>query len=118
MQADIPLCWLFLLAILLIDIPFMLGMMLTKGKKLNGRYSLAGVVLFREKLSWKSFAVVFVAAFVVYVLMMLVTPISTFLADSLFSGLPVGGSARGGDGIQGDHDRPPPGGAGKRRRSP
>ena len=79
----------FLLAILLIDIPFMLGVMLKAGKKRNGHYSLEGVVLYRKKISWKKFVLVFVAGFVsLYVLMMLVTPISTFLAGSLFSGLP------------------------------
>jgi len=79
----------FLLAVLLIDIPFMLGVMLNEGKKLNGRYSLDGVVLYREKVSWKTFALVFVGAFVVvYLLIMLATPISTFLTESVFSGLP------------------------------
>ena len=37
----------FLLAIILVDIPFMLGVMLSEGKKLNGQYSLSGVVLYR-----------------------------------------------------------------------
>ncbi|MFC1879431.1 lysostaphin resistance A-like protein [Chloroflexota bacterium] len=79
----------FLLAVLLIDIPFMLGVMLNEGKKLNGRFSLEGVVLYREKLSWKTFALVFVGAFVaVYLLNMLATPISTFLTESVFSWLP------------------------------
>jgi len=79
----------FLLAILLIDIPFMLGVMLKEGKKLNGRYSLEGVVLYRKKISWKNFAVVFIGAFVgVYVLIMLVTPLSNLLAVNIFSGLP------------------------------
>ena len=79
----------FLLAILLIDIPFMLGVMLKEGKKLNGRYSLEGVVLYRKKISWKKFAVVFIGAFLgVYILMMLVTPISNLLAENIFSGLP------------------------------
>ena len=79
----------FLLAVLLIDIPFMLGVMLNEGKKLNGRLSLEGVVLYREKVSWKTFALVFVGAFVVvYLLIMLVTPISTLLTKSVFSGLP------------------------------
>jgi len=79
----------FLLAILLIDIPFMLGVMLNEGKKLNGRYSLEGVVLYREKVSWKTFALVFVGAFVVvYLLIMMATPLSTFLTESVFSGLP------------------------------
>lgn len=79
----------FLLAVLLIDIPFMLGVMLNEGKKLNGRYSLSGAVLYREKVSWKTFTLVFVAAFVVlYLLIMLTTPLSTVLAESAFSWLP------------------------------
>ena len=53
----------FLLAILLIDIPFMLGVMLNEGKKLNGRISLKDVVQYREKVSWKTFAIVFIGAY-------------------------------------------------------
>jgi membrane protease YdiL (CAAX protease family) len=79
----------FLLAVLLIDIPIMLWVMFNEGKKLNGRFSLEGVVLYREKVSWKTFALVFVGAFVVvYILIMLATPISTFLTENVFSGLP------------------------------
>jgi membrane protease YdiL (CAAX protease family) len=79
----------FLLAVLLIDIPFMLGVMLNEGKKLNGRFSLEGVVLYREKVSWKIFALVFAGAgVVVYLLVMVATPISAFLTESVFSGLP------------------------------
>jgi len=79
----------FLLAILLIDIPYMLGIMLNEGKKLNGRFSLSGAVLYREKVSWKTFAGVFVAAFVVlYLLIMLTTPLSSLLAERAFSWLP------------------------------
>jgi membrane protease YdiL (CAAX protease family) len=79
----------FLLAILVIDIPFMLGVMLNEGKKLNGRFSLEGVVRYRQKVSWKTFMLVFVGACVlVYVLLMLVAPVNTFLAENLFSGLP------------------------------
>lgn len=54
----------FLLAVLLIDLPVLLGVMLYEGKKRNGRYSLEGVVLYRDKVSWKTFALVFVGAFV------------------------------------------------------
>ncbi len=79
----------FLLAILLIDIPFMLAVMLSEGKKLNGRYSLSGVVLHREKVSWKTFTLVFIAAFVIlYLFIMLATPLSAVLAESAFSWLP------------------------------
>jgi len=79
----------FLLAVLLVDLPILLGVMLVEGKKLNGRYSLEGVVLYREKASWKTFALVFVGAFVVvYALMMLVAPLSALLTESVFSWLP------------------------------
>jgi len=79
----------YLLAILLVDLPVLLGMMLVEGKRRNGRYSLEGVVLYREKLSWKTFALVFVGAFVaVYVLMMATIPLSNLLAESVFSWLP------------------------------
>jgi len=79
----------FLLTVLLIDIPFMLVVMLSEGKKLNGRFSLEGVVLFREKVSWKTFAWVFVGAFgVVYILVMLVTPLNVYLIENVFTNLP------------------------------
>jgi len=79
----------FLLVILLIDIPVLLGIMLYEGKKQNGAFSLKGVVLYREKISWGMFALIFIGAFVgVFLLITLVTPINTFLTERLFSGLP------------------------------
>jgi len=79
----------FLLAILLIDIPFMVGSMLNEGKKLNGRFRLSGVIVYREKVSWKTFTLIFIVAFVVmYLLIMLATPLSSILAEKLFSWLP------------------------------
>ena len=79
----------FLLAVLLVDLPLQLGIMLFEGRKLNGRLSLKGVVLYRDKVSWKTFALIFVAAFVVvYALLTLATPLTTYLTDTLFSGLP------------------------------
>jgi membrane protease YdiL (CAAX protease family) len=79
----------FLLAVLLVDLPILLGLMLFEGRKRNGRWSLDGVVLYREKLSWVTFAPVFVGAFVViYALMMVMTPISSLWTSTLFSWLP------------------------------
>ena len=79
----------FLLAVLLIDLPVLLVVMLYEGKKLNGRFSLEGVVLYRVKVSWKTFALVFVGAFVViYVLMMALIPVSGLFSKALFSWLP------------------------------
>jgi membrane protease YdiL (CAAX protease family) len=79
----------FLLAVLLVDLPLQLAIMLFAGKRLNGRLSLEGVVLYRDKASWKTFVLLFVGAFVVvYALTMLVGPLSSVLAESAFSWLP------------------------------
>jgi len=79
----------FLLAILLVDIPVLLGIMFFEGKKQNGKLSLIGVVLYREKIPWGMFTLIFIGAFVgVYLLIMLVTPINAFLTERLFSALP------------------------------
>jgi membrane protease YdiL (CAAX protease family) len=79
----------FLLAVLLVDLPVLLGVMLFAGKKRNGRYSLEGVVLYRDRVSWKTFAWVSVGAFVaVYLLMMAVTPVSNLLTEGVSSWLP------------------------------
>jgi membrane protease YdiL (CAAX protease family) len=79
----------FLLAVLLVDLPVLLGIMLREGKKRTGHYSLEGVVLYRDRVPWKTFALIFVGAFVVtYILMMVMTPLSNLLSDSLFLWLP------------------------------
>jgi membrane protease YdiL (CAAX protease family) len=79
----------FLLAILLIDLPVMWGIMLYEGWKMNGHLSLDQVVLYREKLPWKKFTGFFVGAFIVtYLLITLANPITTLLAEQVFSGLP------------------------------
>ena len=78
-----------LLSFLLLDIPFMVAVMLYEGKKMNGRFNLEGVVLYREKVSWKIFAWVFVVAFaVMYALLMLSAPIDSRIAESLSSWVP------------------------------
>ena len=80
----------FLLAVLFVDVPVMVGIMLFEGKRLNGRFVLDGVLQYRDKLPWKTFALVFVGAFVlVFLLTSAVTPISDYLTEHLFSGLPA-----------------------------
>jgi membrane protease YdiL (CAAX protease family) len=79
----------FLLAVVLIDVPFMIGVMLSEGKRLNGRFGLEGVVLYRDKVSWKTFAWVFAGAFVVMVLLLVASaPLDSLLAERVFSWLP------------------------------
>lgn len=79
----------FLLGVLLGGIPFMFAVLLIEGKKINGRLRLKGVVHYRDKVSWKTFAIVFAGTFVlIYLLMMIVTPVSAYLKETFFSFLP------------------------------
>lgn len=79
----------FLLAILLIDLPVMWGIMLYEGWKQNGRISLDQVVQFREKISWKTFIMVFIGAFAAaFLLISLAAPITDFLMSQVFNWLP------------------------------
>jgi len=79
----------FLLAILLIDLPVMWGIMLFEGWKLNGKFSLDRVVLYREKVSWRAFTLVFIGAFAAaFLLIMLASPVTDFLTARVFSWLP------------------------------
>jgi len=79
----------FLLAILVIDLPVMWGILWHAGRKMNARFSLDQIVLFRGKVAWKTFTLVFIASFVVaYGLVTLATPITDWLTTHVFSGLP------------------------------
>jgi membrane protease YdiL (CAAX protease family) len=61
MRAGFPAYMAIMLAILLILIPFELGFLLYQGKKRNGRFSLEGIVLFREHTpAWQTILLVLV----------------------------------------------------------
>jgi membrane protease YdiL (CAAX protease family) len=79
----------FLVAIVMIDIPLMIVVMLNEGRKVNGRFSFEGVVLYREKVSWRTFAWVFIVAFLIlYFLIMLSGPIDSLISERAFSWMP------------------------------
>lgn len=79
----------FLLVVLVIDVPFMWGVMLYEGWKKDGRLSLNRVVLYREKVSWKRFLPVFVGAFIAaFLLVTLSNPLSEFFTSAVSSNLP------------------------------
>jgi len=63
-QSGYPPLLAFLLAILLIDLPFMWAILLFEGWKQNGRLSLDRIVGYQEKVPWKKFIVTFIGAFV------------------------------------------------------
>ena len=79
----------FLLAILLIDLPVMWGIMLYEGWKENGRLSLNKVVLYREKVPWGKFIVIFIGVFVAaFVLIAIASPVTEILSARAFNGFP------------------------------
>jgi membrane protease YdiL (CAAX protease family) len=79
----------FLVAIILVDIPLMAGVMLNEGRHLNGRFSLDGVVLYREKVAWVTFLLIGVVAFVaLYLLILLAGPVDSFIMVRFFSWMP------------------------------
>jgi membrane protease YdiL (CAAX protease family) len=79
----------FILAVLLVDIPFQLGVMYYQVKKLNGRYSLQGIVLYREKIPWWQFLIIFLVGVVLlFGLSILAMPVNSFLSQQLFAWLP------------------------------
>lgn len=90
LQAGYPPMFTLLLAILVILIPLELGYLLYEGRRLNGKWSLRGVVLYREPVPlWQYFLFVpgllFWAAFFFTVV---TKPIDSFLIAKLFSRLP------------------------------
>jgi membrane protease YdiL (CAAX protease family) len=80
----------YILAVLLVQIPLQLGLLLYLGRRRNGRLSLQGIVLYREPMPvWQY--VVLAAPCVVWLFVItsiLFIPLDTYLIESLFSWLP------------------------------
>lgn len=88
-QAGFPPILSLYLAILLILIPFELGFLLYQGKKRNGRYSLDGVVLFRERTPILPMIAVIVVLYLWGSLVFtLLTTWDTFVARTFFAWFP------------------------------
>jgi membrane protease YdiL (CAAX protease family) len=88
-QAGFPPILSLYLAILLILIPFELGFLLYQGKKLNGRFSLEGVVLFRERIPiWQMILLTTVLFGWSGLVFNLFSKLDTLLAQTFFSWFP------------------------------
>lgn len=88
-RAGLPPLMAFLAAVLLIDIPFMLGLMLVEGKKINGKLSLNGIVHYRIKTTWKTFSLIFIGGFILlYLVITLSAPITAVITEKAFSWMP------------------------------
>ena len=89
-RAGYPPLLAILLAILVILIPFELGFLYYQGKKLNGRYSLEGVVLLREHIpTWQFVLLVFALVSWGGLAFGLLPKVDDFFVQSMFSWMPA-----------------------------
>jgi membrane protease YdiL (CAAX protease family) len=86
----LPLRFAPLLGIFFVLIPFELGVLFYEGKKRNGKFSLRGVIVYRERIPrWQYF--LWVPLLVVWssICALLLSPVGDFLIKTVFSWLPV-----------------------------
>jgi membrane protease YdiL (CAAX protease family) len=90
LRAGYPSMFTLLLAILVVLVPFELGYLLLEGRRLNGRWSLRGVVVYQEPTPlWQYFVLVPVLLFwSAFIFTVVAKPIDSFLIAKLFSWLP------------------------------
>ena len=79
-----------MLAIAGILVPFELGYLLLKGKQANGRYSLAGIISYRDRVPWWQIFLWSLLVFVVTgAIFTMLKPVENVLQENLFSWVPV-----------------------------
>jgi membrane protease YdiL (CAAX protease family) len=86
----LPLRFAAMLGVILVLIPFELGVLFYEGKKRNGRFSLRGIVIYRERIPlWQYF--LWVPLLVVWssICALLLSPFGDFLIKTVFSWLPA-----------------------------
>jgi len=86
----LPLSFAAMLGVILVLIPFELGVLFYEGKKRNGNFSLRGIVIYREKIPlWQYF--LWVPLLVVWssIWALLLSPFGDFLIKTMFSWLPA-----------------------------
>ena len=86
----LPVLFAWMLGILLVLIPFELGILLYEGKKRNGKFSLTGVVVYRERLPlWQYF--LWVSLLIVWsgICFLILAPLDSFLIKTVFSWIPA-----------------------------
>jgi len=89
-RLGLPLRFAAMLGVFLVLIPFELGVLFYEGKKRNGRFSLRGVVVYRERIPlWQYF--LWVPLLVVWssIWALLLSPLGDLLSKTVFSWLPT-----------------------------
>jgi membrane protease YdiL (CAAX protease family) len=87
---ELPIRFAAMLGVFLVLIPFELGVLFYEGKKRNGRFSLRGVIVYRDKIPlWQYF--LWVTLLVVWssIWAILLSPFGNFLIKTLFFWLPA-----------------------------
>ncbi len=78
-----------IIGFLFIGAPIELGYLLYLGKKRNGTFSLRGIVLYREPIPvWQYVAFFILLLTVAFGVLFLISPVTEFLAENVFSWLP------------------------------
>jgi len=86
----LPIRFADMLGVLLVLIPFQLGVLFYEGKKRNGRFSLRGVVVYRERIPlWQYFLWVPLLVIWSSIWALLLSPFGDFLVKTVFSWLPA-----------------------------
>jgi membrane protease YdiL (CAAX protease family) len=90
MQAGYPALMALLICILVVLIPFELGVLFYQGRKLTGHATLDDVVLNRERIPiWQYFVIVLALLIWGGLAFILLTPVDNFLIRSLFAWMPT-----------------------------
>jgi membrane protease YdiL (CAAX protease family) len=89
-RAGVPPFTAYTLAVLFVQIPFEMGLLYHRGKKRNGRYSLEGIVCYREKLSaWRVIGLALPCLAWLFIVMYVASaPVQNYLSGNLFDWLP------------------------------
>ena len=89
-HSGLPLRFAAMLGVFLVLIPFELGVLFYEGKRRNGRFSLRGIVVYRERIPlWQYF--LWIPLLVVWssIWALLLSPFGDFLIKTVFSWLPA-----------------------------
>lgn len=85
----LPSLWAHGIADLLVILPFIYGFLFYQGYRRNGRWSLDGVVLYRERIPRWQYLVYVPVLVVAAAIFPLLAPVTSFLHDNLFSWWPA-----------------------------
>ena len=80
----LPSLWAHGIADLIIILPFIFGLLFYLGYKRNGRFSLDGVVLYRERIPLRHYLIFVPVVFLSTAIVPLLEPVSNFIFDRLF----------------------------------